>query len=362
MKKGIWFSLVFLFLLRSSTAVAVSLEEVTILQAQTTATISGISPSSTGAGGPTFTLTVNGANFRAGTPAAALDSVVRWNGAPRTTSFVSATQLTATIPASDIATPGTATVTVANADGSGVSNGVQFSITTETTLYFAQLAEGKIATGTFKTRLVVINPNNKAVTVTVDFFTDTGNAFPVDIGLGNATASFRIIIPAKSEIIVSTGGTRSTASAGWARVKSADRIGGLVVYQFFNASGAFVTEAGVASAPLLRKFVIPADFSGSFEGALALVNPSDNLTASVTLHLLDSDGTELANATRLFGPRQHKAEFLREIFSAALLPAGFQGTVEVESTPGSPVAAVTLRTLNRLQTSSLPVVAEPEGQ
>ncbi|HEY3128512.1 MAG TPA: IPT/TIG domain-containing protein [Acidobacteriota bacterium] len=356
MKKVIWFSLAFLFLLRSSPAMAASLEEITILQAQTTATISGISPSSTGAGGPTFTLTVTGANFTS-------NSVVRWNGAARTTSFVSATQLTATIPASDIATPGTASVTVANADGSGVSNAVQFTITTETTLFFAQLAEGKIATGTFKTKLLVINPNNKVVTATVDFFTDTGDPFPVDIGLGNPTASFPINIPAKSEIVITTGGTRSTASPGWARVKSADRIGGLVVYQFFNASGAFVTEAGVAAAPLVRKFVIPADFSGSFESALALVNPSDTLTASVTLHLLDAGGREIATANRLFGPRQHKAEFLRgEIFPAGLIPAGFQGTVEIESTPGSPVAAVTLRTLNGLQTSSLPVVAEPEGQ
>ncbi|MCI0400489.1 MAG: IPT/TIG domain-containing protein, partial [Gammaproteobacteria bacterium] len=52
-----------------------------------------------------FTLTVNGSNFING-------SVVRWNGADRTTTFVSATQLTATIPASDIATAGTAAVTV----------------------------------------------------------------------------------------------------------------------------------------------------------------------------------------------------------------------------------------------------------
>jgi subtilisin family serine protease len=42
-----------------------------------------------------FTLTVNGANFTAG-------SVVNWNGSARTTVFVSSTQLRATIPASDV--------------------------------------------------------------------------------------------------------------------------------------------------------------------------------------------------------------------------------------------------------------------
>jgi len=54
-------------------------------------------------------------------------SVVRWNGAGRTTSFTSSTQLTAAIAAADIATPGTAQVTVANPAGA-VSNALTFTI------------------------------------------------------------------------------------------------------------------------------------------------------------------------------------------------------------------------------------------
>ena len=64
-------------------------------------TLSSISPSSSTAGGAAFTLTVNGSSFVNG-------ATVRWNGADRTTTFVSATQLTAAIPASDIAATGTA--------------------------------------------------------------------------------------------------------------------------------------------------------------------------------------------------------------------------------------------------------------
>ena len=40
-----------------------------------------------------------------------------WNGAARTTTFVSATRVTASIPASDIAAAGSVPVTVRNADG-----------------------------------------------------------------------------------------------------------------------------------------------------------------------------------------------------------------------------------------------------
>jgi hypothetical protein len=72
--------------------------------------LSSISPSNSTAGGPAFTLVVNGSNFVSG-------AVVRWNGAARTTTFVSAAQVRAAIAAADIAAAGTANVTVANPDG-----------------------------------------------------------------------------------------------------------------------------------------------------------------------------------------------------------------------------------------------------
>ncbi len=69
--------------------------------------ISSISPTNALAGGPGFPLTVNGTGFVSA-------SVVKFNGAAKTTTFVSATQLTAAITAADIATAGSATVTVTN--------------------------------------------------------------------------------------------------------------------------------------------------------------------------------------------------------------------------------------------------------
>jgi hypothetical protein len=85
-------------------------------------TISSISPATAVAGSGNFTLTITGTNF-------VTNSVVRWNGNPRPTTFVSSTQLTAAIPASDIATAGTANVTVFNpAPGGGESDAVTFTI------------------------------------------------------------------------------------------------------------------------------------------------------------------------------------------------------------------------------------------
>jgi uncharacterized protein (TIGR03437 family) len=96
---------------------------ITINPAQNPApTITGLNPNTTTAGAAAFMLTINGSNFING-------SVVRWNGSDRTTNVVSATQLTAQITASDIATAGAANVTVFNpAPGGGVSNAATFAI------------------------------------------------------------------------------------------------------------------------------------------------------------------------------------------------------------------------------------------
>jgi hypothetical protein len=94
----------------------------TIMQANPVPTITGLNPASAVAGSPAFTLTVTGTNFVSG-------SLVRWNGANRPTTFVSGTQLTAAIPAADVATTGNASVTVFNpAPGGGVSNPQTFNI------------------------------------------------------------------------------------------------------------------------------------------------------------------------------------------------------------------------------------------
>ena len=89
--------------------------------------ISGLSPAFTNAGGAVFTLTVNGSGFIA-------SSTVYWGASALTTTYVSATQLTAQVPAADIATAGTIAITVQSpAPGGGTSNAWQFEVDTAAT-------------------------------------------------------------------------------------------------------------------------------------------------------------------------------------------------------------------------------------
>jgi hypothetical protein len=86
------------------------------------AELSSISPSSAVAGSPGFTLTVTGNNFIEGV-------VVRWNGSDRPTSLVNSGQIIAQITATDIQTPGIASVSVfVPAPGGGVTPALDFTI------------------------------------------------------------------------------------------------------------------------------------------------------------------------------------------------------------------------------------------
>lgn len=84
--------------------------------------LTAIAPSSVPAGSSAVSLTLYGSNFKNG-------SIVLWNGAALTSSRVSATQMTATIPAIDLLLTGTANVTVTNTTaGGGTSSAKVFTI------------------------------------------------------------------------------------------------------------------------------------------------------------------------------------------------------------------------------------------
>ncbi len=82
--------------------------------------INSLSPAVAPAGSPGFVLTVKGLRFTA-------SSTVYWGSSALTTQYVSGTELTAQVPASAIANPGTVSVTVQSIE-TGTSNALMFEI------------------------------------------------------------------------------------------------------------------------------------------------------------------------------------------------------------------------------------------
>jgi hypothetical protein len=136
-------------------------------------TLASMSPSSASAGGAALTLTVNGTGF-IGT------SMVTWNLNPRATTFVSATQLKASISAADLAEAGIAYVGVVTPDpGGGSSTLLNFTITADA----GQLSISPPALA-FGNQPVGIASAEQSVTAT------NSGSEPVSIAGVNATGAF----------------------------------------------------------------------------------------------------------------------------------------------------------------------------
>jgi hypothetical protein len=117
--------------------------------------ITSISPSTVSMGGPNFTLTVNGSGYVAGN-----FSIVKINGSSLQTVYVSALQLTATVPASDIAAPGALTVTVVNTNGGTVSsNPVQLTVVSAASPQLNSASPGFTTQGVEQVSLTLVGSN-----------------------------------------------------------------------------------------------------------------------------------------------------------------------------------------------------------
>lgn len=84
------------------------------------AVASSISPTNATAGSGNLILTITGSNFVPG-------AVALWNGAEHTTNFVDANHLRVAVPASDLATPSTAKLTIVN-PGAATSGEITFTV------------------------------------------------------------------------------------------------------------------------------------------------------------------------------------------------------------------------------------------
>jgi len=120
----------------------------TLCHAQTTTppVLTSLNPNSTAAGGPAFTITLSGSNFSSG-------ALVLWNSFPLATTFASATQLTASVPANLITSPGISIVQVRNPDGS-LSSSFPFSITAAPPTITTETLTDAVATVPYSSVLV----------------------------------------------------------------------------------------------------------------------------------------------------------------------------------------------------------------
>ncbi|HZT42419.1 MAG TPA: right-handed parallel beta-helix repeat-containing protein [Chthonomonadaceae bacterium] len=152
-------------------------------------TLSQISPTSLNAGGPAFTLTATSKTY-----SFVQGSTINWNGTALSTAFVSPTKLKASVPASYIASPGKAKITVVTpGPGGGTSVAKSLSIKqTSITMTFNSLVEygtSYYAANVTLTNAGYLTANNLTITASSLGAASTSDTLPITIGNLPAGAS-----------------------------------------------------------------------------------------------------------------------------------------------------------------------------
>jgi outer membrane protein assembly factor BamB len=150
-------------------------------------TLNSVFPSIITAGGSDFTLTALGLSF-------APNAVIKWNGTALTTTQVSSSMLRATVPAADIATAGSASITVQNSStGGGTSAALPVRIQNQTPDAVA----------------LQITPDHAGAISFKSLSFPTSRAWSVDLG---GAPSYALIADGKVFVTVKIGVGSSTGS------------------------------------------------------------------------------------------------------------------------------------------------------
>jgi uncharacterized repeat protein (TIGR01451 family) len=252
-----------------------------------------ISPVSITPGATGVTLTISGTGFVA-------NSVVDWNGTVLTTTYVSSTKLTASVPDTFVAAVGLGSVTVVSPrPGGGTSNLVYVPVESlETSTVFPSTPSSTVGVGTMPQGLVTGDFNGDGK---IDLAVANNGSNNVTILLGNGDGTF------------ATPGTTVAAGTGanWIAVGDFNEDGkpdlavanlgstgvGGVTILLGNGDGTFTAGTPVAtgSGPFA---IVTADFNGDGHLDLAVSNSGDN---TVTLLLGHGDGTFTLKSTSSVG-------------------------------------------------------------
>lgn len=156
-------------------------------------TLTSLAPAAANAGAGATVLTATGSGFTTA-------SVIEWNGTALTTSYVSSTSLTATIPAADFMETGTVPVTVSNAASGGATSGVvNFTI--------ASAVPTLVSVSPTSIRQ---NQGNVTLTLTGTNFTSTTQVSPV----GSGVSSLSTVYVSPTQLNVSFTTSLSSPAAG----------------------------------------------------------------------------------------------------------------------------------------------------
>jgi Bacterial Ig-like domain (group 3)/FG-GAP-like repeat/FG-GAP repeat/Beta-propeller repeat/NHL repeat len=300
-----------------------------------------ISPVGATAGAGNTTITATGANFTA-------TSVVNFNTTPLTTTFVSATQLTAVVPAALLATVGTAAVTVTDSASESSSEPAVFTIVPSgLSVTFSgpsTTPPGEQPPLTFQ--LNQPYPVDLAGTMTLTFAPDPGNPANPQVQFASGGTTFNFTLPA------------NTTTTPAVMVQVGTISGTITITLQLTAAGVNVTPANVAPITIVVPKVAPTisavsmSVSGNTLTVLTTGYSTTREVQSATFSFTPANGATLAQKTVIVPSATLFSAWYTTPGSAQYGSAFTYSQQFTLSGPASSVASVSVTLTNTVGTSS----------
>jgi hypothetical protein len=186
--------------------------------------------------------------------------------------------------------------------------------------YLSQLAFA----GGWQSTLTYVNYSPQPVICTTNFYSDSGTPQSVPFTQGTISTRTDTIPPGGSAHDQTTASLTDLVAQGWARASCTGPIQASLLFRFYS-SGVATGEAGVnAETAPTTKF---ATFAETATG-IAYANPSTTQSATVTITVYDSTGTQLGSKMLTLVPLAHGAANLGPLLGLA----NFTGFVKITST------------------------------
>lgn len=216
----------------------------------------------------------------------------------------------------------------------------------------SQIAEG----AGWKTGIILVNLDTVAANYTLRFYSSDGSPLrlPLDVAPGRLE-SVEGTIPVGGSRTITTLGTDTTLSQGWAELTSTRLVNGLAVFRQ-RAEGRPDQEAGVSTTSPSARFILPFDNTQGFVSSMALVNTNTSNARAIAASPRDETGVTLAGDSVNLPARGHAAFVMSDRFPSM---AQRRGAAEFNAPSGADFSALGLRFNPGGAFTSLPTLDVP---
>ncbi len=227
--------------------------------------------------------------------------------------------------------PGTNTITVVARDNSASQNATTSVITINyvppppTTTpgtasayhVFPQFADGRLSDGSYyRTTIMIVNSSNSSGTCTLRLYGLTVN--------GSSVFNYGTF-PAGSWNITTSISSMQNLKSGYATLQCGMPVEAQLLYSFYSASGAKISEATVFSSPSAESVLVLADNREGSRLAIAVANDSDQ-SRTYVIAAYNNLGNLMGSSTRTLAARSNLAVFVDDLIT---LPPNYYGPVLV---------------------------------